>query len=107
MKWIYHKRKARVIYSLTTDPELVIKWTTNHLLARLHFDSNTQKTTKISFGCFQFSTIHRKEIPPKAKTVIEAFTAFHQILMQENHITPSIVREIKTDATKPIKMTSH
>ena len=46
MRWIYHQREARVIYSLTTDRQPVIYWATNHLLARLYFDSYTQETTK-------------------------------------------------------------
>ena len=46
MKWIYHKSEERVIYSLTTDQQPVIYWATNHLLARICFDSNTQETTK-------------------------------------------------------------
>ena len=46
MKWIYHEREAQVIYSLTTDRQSVIFWATNHLLAILYFDSNTQEMTK-------------------------------------------------------------
>ena len=46
MKWIFHERDARVIYSLKTDQQPVIYWATNYLLARFHFDSNTQETTK-------------------------------------------------------------
>ena len=46
MKWIYHEREARVIYTLRTDRQPVIFWETNHLLARLCFNSNTQETTK-------------------------------------------------------------
>ena len=46
MKWIYHEREARVIYSVATDRQSVIYWGTNHLLARFYFDSNTQETTK-------------------------------------------------------------
>ena len=46
MKWIYLEREARVIYSLTTDRQAVIYWATNHLLARICVDSNTQETTK-------------------------------------------------------------
>ena len=48
MKWMYHERGARVIYSLTADRQPVIYWATNRLLARICFDSNTQtqKTTK-------------------------------------------------------------
>ena len=46
MKWILHEREARVIYSLTTDRQPVIYWATNHLFARLYFDSNTQETKK-------------------------------------------------------------
>ena len=44
--WIFHGREARVIYSQTTDRQPVIYWATNHLLAKLYFDSNTQETTK-------------------------------------------------------------
>ena len=46
MKWIFHEREARVIYSLTTDLQPVIYCATNHLLARLYFDSYTHNTTK-------------------------------------------------------------
>ena len=46
MKWIFHELEARVTYSLTTDRQAVIYWATNHLLARLYFDSNTHKTKK-------------------------------------------------------------
>ena len=46
MKWIFHERNARVIYSLTTDRQPVIYRATNYLLARLYFDSNKQTKTK-------------------------------------------------------------
>ena len=46
MKWIYRERKTRVIYLITTDRQSVKCRATNHLLARLYFDSNTQETTK-------------------------------------------------------------
>ena len=46
MKWIYHQRIARVIFSLTTDRQPVIYWATNQVLARFYFDSSTQETTK-------------------------------------------------------------
>ena len=46
MKWIYHEREARAIYSLTTDQQPVMYWTISHLLARFYFDSNTQISTK-------------------------------------------------------------
>ena len=46
MKWIYHARKARVIYSLTTDRQPVIYWATNHLLAGIYIDSTTQETMR-------------------------------------------------------------
>ena len=46
MKWIYHEREARVIYSLTTERQPVIYWATYHLLARLYSGSNTQETTR-------------------------------------------------------------
>ena len=66
MRWLYHEREARVIYSLTSDRQPVIYWVTNHLLARFYFDFNTQETTKSQvFGCFQFAAITCKEIPPR------------------------------------------
>ena len=55
MKWIYHKRYCwrsvvKRIYSeriaLVIYPQPVIYSETNHLLAGIHFDSNTQETTK-------------------------------------------------------------
>ena len=46
MKWIYHELEAQVIYSLMTDRQPVIYWATNHLLARISFDSNTREMTK-------------------------------------------------------------
>ena len=47
-EWYIHwrQREVRVIYPLTTDQQPVIYWATNHLLARLCFDSNTQETKK-------------------------------------------------------------
>ena len=68
MKSIYHECEARVIYSLTTDRQPVIYWATNHLLARIYFDSNTQEMTKqqlypLDFSSFFFSPLH-EEIPP-------------------------------------------
>ena len=76
MKWIYHEREARVIYSLTTDRQPVIYWVTNHLLARIYFDSNTQETTKKQLYPPDFSSFPplHEEIPPTTLTVIEAFT---------------------------------
>ena len=46
MKWTYHKHVEQVIYSLMTDRQPVIYWATNHLLARIYLDSNTQETMK-------------------------------------------------------------
>ena len=46
MKKTFHDHEARVIYSLTTDRQPVTYLATNHLLARFHFDFNTQETTK-------------------------------------------------------------
>ena len=46
MKWIFHERDARVIYSLTTDRQPVIYRATNYLLARLYFDSKKQQQKK-------------------------------------------------------------
>ena len=77
MKWTYHEREARVIYSLTTDQQPVIYWATNHLLVRIYFDSNTQETTKNQLYrsfFFQFFPPLYEEIPPTTLTVIEVFT---------------------------------
>ena len=73
MKWIYHDRKVRVIYSLTTDRQPVIYWATNHLLA---IDSNTQETTKKQLYPSDFSSFPplHEVIPPTTLTVIEVFT---------------------------------
>ena len=75
VKWIYHECKARVIYSLTTDRQPVIYWATNHLLARINFNSNTRETTKKQLYPSDFSSFPplHKEIPPTTLTVIEAF----------------------------------
>ena len=52
MKWIFQEREARVVYSLTTDRQPVIYCATIHLLARLCFDSNTEKRQKTSVASF-------------------------------------------------------
>ena len=79
MKWIFHEREARMIYSLTTDRQAVIYWEINHLLERLYFDSYTQEKTKgkLSFRYCQFSAITRQDIPQKKLTVMEAFKCFY------------------------------
>ena len=64
MKWIYHEREARGIYSLITDRQPVMYWETNDLLARLCFDSNTQETTKRQVypsGVSVFLPVHEKK----------------------------------------------
>ena len=64
MKWINHEREARVIYSLTTDRQPVIYGATNHLLARICFDSNTYETTKRQVyhsDVFSFPPLHEKK----------------------------------------------
>ena len=64
MKWIYHKREARVINSLMTDRQPVIYWATNHFLARFYFDSNTQETTKrqvFPSDASSFPPLHEKK----------------------------------------------
>ena len=77
MKWIYHEREARVIYSLTTDRQSVIYRATNLLLARLYFDSNTQATTKKQVYPSDVPDFrhYMKEIPPRTLTLMEAFTS--------------------------------
>ena len=52
MKWIYHERDVRVIYSLTTDRQPVISLVTTDrqpvisLVSKTLFDSNTQEKHK-------------------------------------------------------------
>ena len=76
MKWIYHEREARVMYSLTTARQPVIYWATNHLLVKIYFDSNTQETTKKQLHLLDFSSFPplHEETPPTTLTVIEALT---------------------------------
>ena len=61
----------RVIYSLTTDRQPVIYWTTNHLLARLYFYSNTQKRRKSKCSLQMLPVFHQymKRNPAKTLTV--------------------------------------
>ena len=64
MKWILDEPEARVIYSLTTDRQPVIHWATNHMLARLSFDSNTQQTKKMQVypsDVASFPPLHEKK----------------------------------------------
>ena len=62
MKWIFHKREARVTYSLTTDRQPVIYWATNHLLARLYFDSNTHETKTRQVYPSEIAKVERKTL---------------------------------------------
>ena len=67
MKWIFHLPKAQVIYSLTTYRQPMIYWATNHLKARLYFDSNTQETTKrhvYPSDVASFLPLHEKKSRP-------------------------------------------
>ena len=62
--WIYREREARVIYLMTNDRQPVINWETNHLIARLYFDSNTQETTKTQVyrsDVSRFPPLHEKK----------------------------------------------
>ena len=61
MKWILDEREARVIYSLTIDRQPVIYWATNHMLARLYFDSNTQQNNENASVSFRFPPLHEKK----------------------------------------------
>ena len=112
MKSLFHKPEAPVSYSLTADQQRVIYWETNHLFAKLYFDSNKLETIKrkwLSFRYCHFPAITLKEILPRTLTVIEAFTwvFFLSFLIRENDVMLSNVMEMKTDVNKPIKMTSH
>ena len=49
MNWVFHEGEACVIYTLMTDQQAVTYRATNHLLARLYFYSNTQKTMKSKY----------------------------------------------------------
>ena len=77
MKWIFHEREVSVIYSLTIDRHPVIYWATNHMFARLHFDFNTQETTKrqvYTSDADSFPPLREKKSRSKILTVIKAFT---------------------------------
>ena len=76
MKLIYHEHEARVIYLLTADRQPVIYWATNHLLARIYFDSNMQETMTKQLYPSDFSSFPplHEEIMPTNLAVIEAFT---------------------------------
>ena len=63
MKWIYHEREARVIYSPTHYRQPVIYWATGNLLARFYFDSYSQETMKGKRVLQMFPVI--KRIPAK------------------------------------------
>ena len=108
VKWTYHKCKELETCSLTTDLEPVIYCATNHLLARIYFDSNTQdaKKTQVylsnfySFPCFTYEQLCN----------IETFFVIWRhvnlkVLVPEN-ITESGIMEMKTDISKQNKMTS-
>ena len=97
MKRVYHEREAGVTYSQRTDRQPVTYWATNHLLARLYFDSNTQEITKRHMYpsyISSFPPLHEKK-----------FFNISLVFMRENDVTPSTVMEMKTDVTKQIKMT--
>ena len=82
MKWIYQEHEAQVIYSLTTDRQPVMYWATNHLIARLYFNSNTYETTKIQVypsDVSIFLAIACKEIQPGTLTVSEAFPCVSEV----------------------------
>ena len=61
---------------ITDDWQPVIYWATNHLLARIYFDSNTHETTKKQLYPSDFSSFLPlyEEIPLTTLTVIEVFT---------------------------------
>ena len=118
MKWIFHEREARVKYSLTTDRQPVIYWTTNHLLARICLDSNTHTHThththtrkrrkgKCILRMFPVFRHYMKRNTAKTLSVIVEFTCISSVLMRENDVTPSNLMEMKFVVIKQIKMTS-
>ena len=75
---ISRARSASYIYSMTSDRQSVIYMycATNHLLARIYFDSNIQKMTKKQMYPSNFSRLLplNKEIPPIVLSVIRMFT---------------------------------
>ena len=69
------------MYSLTTDRQPAIGWATNHLFARLYFDSYTQETAKRKVppsDALDFA-MTGKEIPPRTLTIIEAFICISSV----------------------------
>ena len=71
-----------MIYLLTTDPQTVIYYSTNHAQELIYFDSNTQKTTKRLLYPSDFSNFppSNKEIPPKVLTVTLTFTCISYVV---------------------------
>ena len=80
MNWIYHERKARVIYLLTTDLQAVVYWTTNNLLARVCFDFNKQETTRRQVhpsDFFSFLPLHEEILPTTINGVYMYLASFY------------------------------
>ena len=110
MKRIYHERKARVIYSLTTDRQAVIYWPTNHLLERIYLILTHKKRLKgkCILQMFPVFRHYMTRNPAKILTVVEAFTCISWVFdaRKRRLVTPSNVMKMKTGVTKQIKMTS-
>ena len=97
MKWIFHKREARVIYSLTTNRQPVMYWTKNLLKARIYFDFNTQETTKRKCILQMFPVFrhYMKRNPAKNFDCSGGILhVFRKYLVRENNVTPSSVIEL-------------
>ena len=103
--WIYQEREERVIYPLMTDRQPLIYWASNHLIARIYFDSNTNdEKASMSFRCCRF---YIKRNPAKNLTVIDMLTCILSgFFLRENDVTPSNDMKMKTNVTRQIKMMS-
>ena len=105
MKLMFHERDMRVIYSVMTVRQPVIYWATNHLLARLCFDSIDARIDE-----FQILVIFRHYMKRNTAKNIDCNGGVYMyiigFLRRENDATPSNVMKITIDVTKQIKMTS-
>ena len=91
-----------MIYLLTTERQTVNYYSTIHALELIYFDSNTQETMKKKLypsDSSNFPPLHCR-YPAKSLTVTKAFACISYVLMRENDVAQSNVKETKTDVIK-------
>ena len=74
-------------------------YSTIHALELIYFDSNTQETMKKKLypsDSSNFPPLHWRN-PAKSLTVTQAFTYISYVLMRENDVAQSNVKETKTE----------